>query len=137
MDSTSEAASHGDTITPTRSLTLLNGSGDSSIAWSEENDAVMEKIIAKKMAEGVSFFIVRPKILGLIPAGKRKAKSVDDAMKGRAVSVRDRDFASVISDGTAHLVKRPEGGTHEGTITRDPKRAARSHTVAVGAMAGG
>ncbi len=122
---------------PTRSTPVLNGSGDSSITWTEENDEVMEKVIAKKMAEGVSFFIVKPRLFGVIPTGRKKASSVDEAMRGRALSVRDADFAAVIADGSAQLAKRPEGGNYEGQIVRDAKIAARSHTVAVGARAGG
>lgn len=120
-----------------RSTTLLNGSGDSSIAWTKTSDAEVEAMITKKMAEGITFFIVKPRIFGIFPAGKTKAKSVAEAMKGRALSVRDEDFAKLIADGVVELVKRPEGGEYDGEIVRDPKVAARSHTVAVGARAGG
>lgn len=126
-----------DTGQPTRSLTMLNGSGDSSLTWTEESDSVMETLIAKKMAEGVTFFIVKPRVFGVIPAGRKKAESVEEAMKGRSLSVRDQDFAKVIADGVAQLAKRPEGGEFEGEIVRDPKVAVRRHTVGVGARAGG
>lgn len=122
---------------PTRSTTVLNNSGDSSITWTEENDEVMEKVIAKKMAEGVSFFVVKPRLFGVIPTGRKKAASIEEAMRGRALSVRDADFAAVIADGSAHLARRPDGGEYQGELVRDPKVAARSHTVAVGARAGG
>ena len=41
-----------------RMLTLLCEAGDVTLSWTEDKDSEMEEIIRRKMAEGVTFFIV-------------------------------------------------------------------------------
>jgi hypothetical protein len=126
-----------DTDNRTRCTTLLNLSGDSTIAWDESGDAMMEGLIRKKMAEGVTFFVVKPSRIPFLPKRKVAAGSVEEAVAGRSVSVGDADFAEILKGGYAAVVARPPGEFEATEIVTDPKVAARSQTVGVRAMAGG
>jgi len=119
-----------------RSLTLLNRSGDVTIIWTEESDAVIEAIIAKKMAEGITFFIVEPVAGGLAPPRKTKLNDPEQARNNRAVVIDDADLAAFIDTGAAAIVKSPKRGR---TVKRatDPKEVAKSSSVAVKQRRGG
>ena len=67
----------------TRALTILNETGDTTIVWTDDRDAEMEAIIAKKMAEGITFFIIVPRFYGLLPPKKTKLTDAADASKHR------------------------------------------------------
>lgn len=121
-----------------RAMTIWNDSGDSTITWDETNDDMMRQVIEKKMAEGVTFFIFPEKALGFIPLPKRRARNLHEAMKGRAVSVRDEDFARIVAAGAADVRPRPAGmDISVAEQSRDPVRISRSQSVAVRPMAGG
>ena len=44
-----------------RAVTLLNEMGDTTIVWTQDRDDEMERIIEKKMAEGVAFYMIEPR----------------------------------------------------------------------------
>jgi hypothetical protein len=120
-----------------RAFTLLNNSGDSTITWEKENDAVMRDLIEKKMKQGVAFFIIPPKVMGFIPRPKSRISDVDEIMKHRSVSVRDEDFAAIIASGLAGITDRPEIDTERAEQCHDPAVVARSQSIGVMPMRGG
>jgi hypothetical protein len=120
-----------------RAFTLLNNSGDSTITWEKENDEVMRDLIEKKMKQGVSFFIIPPKVLGFIPRPKSRVEDVNEAMRHRSVSVKDEDFAEIIAAGLAGITDRPEIDTERAEQCHDAAVIARSQSIGVQAMRGG
>jgi hypothetical protein len=80
----------------TRACTILNEQGDVTIVWGEEDDARMEAIIAKKMAEGITFFIIEPRFGGLAAPRRTKLENVADARDHRALAIKDEDFARFV-----------------------------------------
>lgn len=44
----------------TRSMTLINGTGDTTIAWTEDADEKMKAAIQEKLDQGYTFFITKP-----------------------------------------------------------------------------
>lgn len=122
----------------TRALTILNEAGDQTIVWDESSDDQMEKIIAKKMAEGLVFFIIEPRFFGLLPSKKTELKNAAEAKKHRALSIRDQDLAKFVG-GTddADMVKTPDGSVKTVRKAKTAKEAATSQSVAVKPLRGG
>lgn len=82
-----------------RELRLLDRNGDVVISWTEEHDDAIEKIIEKKMAQGMSFFVLEPKAGGLLPPTRTKLENSADARKYRALAIDDPDFSDFIAAG--------------------------------------
>lgn len=125
----------------TRSLTMLNQSGDTTITWEPENDEAMMAVIEKKMAAGVSFFIVPVTKAGK-PDKRKKPVRVDNAeqaRRARAVSIPDADLAKFVSDGLGDVAKAPEQPLGRSTVrrARTPREAVENHTVGVAPRRGG
>lgn len=120
-----------------RALTILNQSGDTTIVWTEDRDDEMEAIIAKKMAEGITFFTIEPRFFGLLPSKKTKLQDAAEARKHRALSIPDDDFAQFVESGSGDAVKTPRGSVAGAMIERDPKKVAKSQSVGVRQMKGG
>lgn len=120
----------------TRSLTLLNGFGDVTIVWDESSDDAIEEIVRKKMAEGVTFFIVEPVAGGL--AAPRRTEVTDPAAirERRAVVVDDADLGAFVSMGLGGLQKT-EGRRKTVRKAKEPKEVAKGRSVAVKPRAGG
>lgn len=119
-----------------RSLTLLNNSGDVTILWDEAQDEAIEAIIAKKMAEGVTFFIVEPVAGGLAAPKKTALTEPAQAMKNRALAIDDADLATFVGEGKATLVKT--AGRRK-TVKRatTAKEVAKGSSVALQPRKGG
>mgnify|MGYP001553514222 CR=1 FL=1 len=120
-----------------RALTMLNESGDTTIVWTEDRDDEMEAIIAKKMAEGVTFFTIEPRFFGLLPSKKTELKNAQDARQHRALAIKDEDFAKFVESGGGDAVKTPAASVSGAMIERDPKKVAKSQSVGVRQMKGG
>ena len=120
-----------------RSTTLLNECGDTTIIWTEEDDEKWEAIIAKKMKEGVTFFIVEPRFFGLLPAKRTQITNAKQALKHRAITIPDEDIAKLVESGAGEAVSSPDASIKSTGITRDPKEAAKSQTVGVKPRKGG
>lgn len=121
----------------TRSLTMLNERGDTTIVWDEDQDGEMEKIIAKKMKQGVSFFIVEPRFFGLLPPKKTELKKAKDARKFRALAIPDEDLSAFVSSGAGDEVVTPTGKVSTKGKAKTAKQAAQSQTVGVRPARGG
>jgi hypothetical protein len=115
----------------------MNTSGDVTIIWDEGSDAAIEEIIAKKMAEGMTFFIVEPVAGGLATPKKTALTEVGQAMKNRALAIADTELAAFVSSGAATLVKTD--GRRKTTVKRatTAKEVATSASVGMKPRAGG
>lgn len=131
---------------PTRSLTFLNESGDVIIGWDESTDDKMLELIKKKMSEGMVFFIVKPRILNMLPPMKEELKNPYEAFINRHITVHDDDFQQLIAQGAAATFKRAEvkqTGKKPSIIEQGIKMAksatevVQNHTVGVRPRAGG
>lgn len=120
------------------SLTLLDNScGDVTVGWDEENDETFIALIEKKMAEGMTFYTIEPRLFGLIPM-KTKLKSSEDALKQRTVIVSDSDFNDIILSGKAQTYKRESGGEIVRTgILKAAKEAVNQHVIGITQRVGG
>lgn len=116
----------------TPAITWLNGSGDVTITWDAENEASMLALIEAKMKAGYSFFIIKPRVLGLLGTKKVVAKSIkdikkagsvvagDDVMLGTTPKLYDADVEGAVATGKARLAKP----------TTSPKETVRRATTA-------
>lgn len=133
-------------------ITFLNMTGDVTISWDETNREVMLKLVEEKMEQGYSFFILKPRLFGILGTKRVPADSiqqvrqagqvvVDDATAGqmlRSAKLDDPQVEAAVSKGHANLVR----GGAKGNVTylRRAKSAAEvvSHqTVAVRPIVGG
>lgn len=124
-----------------RTMTMLNESGDVTIEWLPENDEAMMAVIERKMAAGVSFFIV-PMTKAGKPDKRKKPFKIEDAEQARArraVSIPDADLAKFVSDGLGDVAKSPEQPMGRGSVrrARTPREAAKNHTIGVAPRRGG
>ncbi len=91
----------------TCSLTVLNRSGDSTLAWDASNDAmVMREVIQRKLDEGFAFFVLRKRMGGLLPDRRERVTDVEAAMASRRLVMADEVLASVVGKDV-HLVPSP------------------------------
>lgn len=121
----------------THATTILDASGDTTIVWTEDRDDEMEKIIGKKMAEGITFFIIEPRFFGLLPSKKTPLAKAKDARKHRALAIPDEDFAAFVSSGAGEAVKTPDAPVTGARRAKNAKEAASSQSVGVRKMRGG
>jgi hypothetical protein len=124
-------------MSETRATTLLNEQGDITIVWEKADDETMQEVIEKKMAEGVSFFIIEPRMGGLQAPRKTELANAVDAMRQRALTVKDEDFAKFVGLGTVNVVKSSDKPVRTVRKTKSAKEAASSETVGVRPMKGG
>ena len=83
----------------TRSLRMLNSAGHMTIIWTPKSDAAMEAIIEKKMAEGVTFYLLSPVAGGLAPPREEVLTHSMNARHQRALAIHDEDLAKFVGDG--------------------------------------
>jgi hypothetical protein len=121
----------------TRALTMLNESGDTTILWDEDRDDEMEAIIAKKMEEGVAFFIIEPRFFGFLPPKRTPLQRAEDARKHRALSIPDADFARFVESGAGEAVKTPAQPVKSIRKAKSAAEVATSESVGVKPMKGG
>lgn len=120
-----------------RALTMLNERGDTTIVWTEDRDAEMEAIIAKKMKEGVTFFIIEPRFMGLLAPKKTSLKDAAEARKHRALAIPDEDFAAFVASGGGDTAPTPDGSVAKSRVSRDASEVAQSESVGVRPRKGG
>jgi hypothetical protein len=83
-----------------RELSIMDSSGDTTIGWSEDQDDIMRAFIEKKMADGWSFFLLKPRLGGYLPPRRMKLTRLADlAADDRAISVTDADFRQLLEAG--------------------------------------
>lgn len=121
-----------------RALTILNETGDVTITWEAENDERMLPIIEKKMAEGITFFLIEPRNGGLSPPDTSKPlEKIKDSLKHRALSMKDEDFEAMVAEGKAELVKTPDAPARTVRKASTAREVASGHSVGARPMRGG
>lgn len=128
-------------VDTTRSLIMLDQSGDTTLTWESDKDDEMEALIQKKMNAGVSFYIVatrKPGQRGAV-AKPKLLKNADEARKHRALSIPDADFSKFVLDGFGEAVASAPRSEPVQTVRRakTAKEVASNHTVGVQARRGG
>ena len=121
----------------TRALTLLNETGDTTLVWTEDQDETMVEIIRKKMAEGISFFVIEPRFFGLLPAKKTPITEPSQALEKRAIAIRDEDLMAFVSSGGGEFVKTPAAKVTGSKREKDPVKVASSQSIGIKPMQGG
>ena len=124
-------------MTEIRALTILNEAGDQTLVWTEDRDAEMEEIIRKKMAEGISFFVITPRFFGLLPPKKERLGKASDAKHHRAISIRDEDFARFCGLEGADVVKTPDEKVETVRRAKDAADVASNQSIGVKPLRGG
>lgn len=125
-----------------RCLTLLNRSGDTSITWSEDQDDAMEELITRKMAAGVTFFILpkRKSTRGAAPKPK-PFTTFEAARKHRALSIPDADFSKFVLEGKGTAIPTPpsvaEGKARGVRVSTSAKEVSKSRSIGIQPRAGG
>lgn len=121
---------------PQRSMTLLNEHGDIEIAWDSQHDDAMREIIAKKMAEGVRFFIIKPLFGSTIFMRKAQMKTLADLNSNR-VSIKDDALAAMFSAGKIAVFRSGETAIDTQGVAKTPDDVINNKTVGVRALQGG
>jgi hypothetical protein len=120
-----------------RTLTMLNEAGDTTISWTEDRDDEMESIIAKKMKEGITFFIVvRGRGKTLTQRGPELKKPAE-ARKQRALVIPDEDLAKFVSSGAGMVQATSDAPVKTSRVSRNAKEVAKSESVGVQQRSGG
>lgn len=133
------------------SITFLNMSGDVTITWDDQNKAEVEALVARKMAEGYSFFIVKPVgTRGRAP--KLKAASQLDGIATRALKMNnefngqqlsDEDLVKALTSGVVNIERKPEtvpaktGGQRPARRASTAREVVEAQSVAVKPITGG
>lgn len=132
------------------SVTFLNMSGDSTLTWDKSNEDVMLALIEKKMAEGYTFFILKPRAGGLLGNSKKPLTDISQARKAGSVTVPDalarnialklgdKDVNAVVEAGHASILSTAKNATMD-TVRRahSAVEAIAHQTVATRPIAGG
>lgn len=113
-------------------LSMPNRLGDTTIAWTDDQDAEMEAIIQKKMDAGCSFFIIEPRM-----GTRKKLKHAADASKYRHLAIPDEDLAAFVGAGKGEAVRTPEKPAKTVRKAKTAKEAAGAETVAIQPRRGG
>lgn len=113
-------------------LTMLNEAGDTTISWTEDRDDEMQAIIEKKMAEGVTFFIIEPRF-----GARTKLADAGDARQHRALAIPDDDLRKFVEAGSGEAVATPMAPVRKTRTSRNAKEVAASESVGVRQRRGG
>lgn len=136
---------------PAPSITWLNMSGDVTITWEKEDEAAILALIEKKMSQGYSFFIAKPRFFGLLGVRKVPVQSLEDARAaghvvaddsavGRAVSrICDPEVTEALRASKAQLLAsgKPTGALETIRRAASASEVLRHQTVAVRPVIGG
>lgn len=123
-----------------RTLTFLNMSGHSTLTWTKKNDEMMRSLIEAKLKAGFAFWILKPRVGGLLGERRVRLKNIEQAMDARKVSMDDEDFAKLISEGGVQLIStpdRPSNALDGARQSKDPAEIASSRSIGVRAYSGG
>ena len=132
------------------SIIFLNMTGDIHITWDKQNEDAILALVEKKMKEGYSFFILKPRVGGLLGNKKVAISDVADARRAGGLVVPDAlaekvlaklddaDLEAAVAAGKAHVMSCDK------VTDIDTARRARaawevvgSHSVAVRRVVGG
>jgi hypothetical protein len=119
------------------SITFLNMSGDVTITWDDQNKADVEALVARKMAEGYSFFIVKPVgTRGRAPKLKEasqlegiptRALKMHNEFKGQSLS--DEELVKALTSGVISIERKPETVPAKSVGQQAARRASTAREV--------
>jgi hypothetical protein len=121
---------------PLGSMILLNQTGDVTIVWTEEHEESMRALIAQRIKDGYTFFVVEKKLFGLI-SSKQKVHDIGQIQKGTKLLLRDEDAIRLFSEGKIGVTAKEKGEIAVSHSTRDIDEILRKDTLAVKAIASG
>lgn len=96
-------------------IVFLNMTGDVTITWDDQNEAAVLALVQKKMNEGYTFFILKPRFGGLLGNHLVPLKNIEDARaQGKVVApdaltdriiaqLDDADLTAEVSNGRARI----------------------------------
>lgn len=117
----------------TRSMTMLNSTGDTTIAWTEDADEKMKAAIQAKIDKGYVFFITKPKN----PEWMKRVKTAAD-IKNREVLVLDDDMAKIFEGFDVGATREKfEESVETQKISRDPEEISRATSMVIQPIRGG
>lgn len=133
-------------------ITFLNMTGDITISWDAENRDAVLALVEEKMRQGYSFFIMKPRLFGLLGHTKHRAGSIDAIAKHGKVVMADEEAARIL-DKTQVNDAAVEGALARGQIrlvgsevntsidtvrrAKDPHDVVQHQSVAVRRIVGG
>lgn len=122
-----------------RTTTILNEMGDTTIAWTPDRDDEMAEIIAKKMAAGVTFFIIEDEGARqqLAADGAAAVKAATADRQRRRLAVPDEDFLRFVESGAGVEMNTPAVPRGRTRVSRKAKEVAENHSVGVRQRRGG
>lgn len=148
MDNTTDVIESSEALVP--AITWLNMSGDVTITWDEGNQEVVRELVKEKMAQGYSFFILKPRKLKVLGNKKvalthisqlENAKGVvvpDSVVTSLVDRLGDAEVESVVKSGKAHMAQAPRSASLDTTRrARTADEVVNSQAVAVRPIVGG
>ena len=89
----------------TRTLTMLDASGDTTIVWDEATDEKMLTVIEARMKQGYKFFILKPRAIPILPPRKVRAKTIKEVRDAGSVVILDDDLHTLFVSGDVSTMK--------------------------------
>lgn len=124
-----------------KATTILGRLGDITWVWDESADEMMEQLIQKKMDEGYTFWLIEPRMGGILPPNRVELDSARAALRHRAVAMRDVDFVKLVCQESppkgVTVVRTPDKPAKSVRRAKTAKEASAGETVAVRAARGG
>ena len=82
----------------TKTMTLLNSTGDITISWNNEDEAQVKALIQSKIDQGFVFFVLedRPSYLSMIGKKKVYIKDVKQLNKHHKVTLKTKECSEKI-----------------------------------------
>lgn len=100
--------------------TMLNVTGDVTIAWTDENNEEIKKWIEAKLEEGCVFFVVEKK-LGFIPV-KKKITSTENLPEAGEVKLDDKSMTKAFSTEAPKIAPSPKKEKRDFMFKAKPKK---------------
>jgi hypothetical protein len=137
-----------DPIAP--SITFLNSTGDITVTWEKDKEPEMLALIDQKMKAGYTFFILKPRLGGLLGHKRVVAETIADVKKAGSViapdalgksivmNLGDAEVSAAVAAGHATVMSAARGASMD-TVRRAASAAevAKSQTVAIRPITGG
>ena len=121
-----------------RALTILNETGDVTITWDADADEKMLPIIEAKLKAGIVFFLIEPRMGGLVaPDTSKQLKKAKDSLKHRALSMKDKDFEEMVVTGNAVVIQTPAAPARTVRKAKTAREVVAAESVGVRQMRGG
>lgn len=120
-----------------KSMILLDTTGDTTIVWDEDTEDALLPIIKKKMDAGVIFYVLKPRVLSILPPKKVRAKKVADIRKAGAVVIHDSDLNALFEKGAIHTIKSDNDNIVTVRKAKTARDVVSNDTVAIRPARGG